>query len=54
MSKESFAVVLCIFFLLITGCGARNLVVLVPEPDGSIGSITVSNEAGSTVLNLPN
>jgi len=53
--KKSFAILLCISFLMITDCGGgRNLVVLVPDPDGSVGSITVSNEAGSTVLDLPN
>ena len=55
MVNKSFTIFMYIFFLMITGCGGgRNLVVLVPDPDGSVGSITVSNEAGSTVLDAPN
>lgn len=55
MVNKSSIIFLYIFFLLLTGCGGgRNLVVLVPDPDGSVGSITVSNEAGSTILDLPN
>ena len=55
MDKKTFVIFLFIFLFMLTGCGGgRNLVVLVPDPDGSVGSITVSNEAGSAILNLPN
>jgi outer membrane protein OmpA-like peptidoglycan-associated protein len=46
-----FFVVGC--FLLTAGCAPRNLVVLVPDPDGSVGSISVSNEAGNVVIDSP-
>ncbi len=35
------------------GCAPRNLVVLVPDPDGSVGSISVSNEAGRVLIDSP-
>ena len=55
MDKKTSAILFCIVFFMLTGCGGgRNLVVLVPDPDGSVGSITVSNKAGSTVLDAPN
>jgi outer membrane protein OmpA-like peptidoglycan-associated protein len=32
---------------LVASCGPKNMVVLIPDPDGSVGQITVSNAAGS-------
>ncbi len=50
-----------IFFLccltavsLTTACGRRNMVVLIPDPDGSVGRVTVSNAAGSVDLDRAN
>lgn len=40
--------------VLFTGCAAKTMVVLVPDPDGTTGSIIVTNEAGSVVLDKPN
>ncbi|MEE8541312.1 MAG: OmpA family protein [Desulfobacterales bacterium] len=38
-------------FLLISGCaGKGNLFVLVPDPDGMVGKIAISNPAGTQVL----
>jgi len=51
MTKTSITLFLWVFFLLNFGCaGPRNLVVLVADPDGSVGSISVSNQAGSVLL----
>jgi outer membrane protein OmpA-like peptidoglycan-associated protein len=35
-------------------CGHKNLIVLVPDPDGSVGQVTVSNAAGSVDMNRAN
>lgn len=46
---------LFLLVMLATGCAAqRDMVVLVPDPDGKTGSITVSNEAGSVAIDSPN
>ena len=48
----------CFFFLLllslVSACGPKNVVVLVPDPDGSVGSITVANDAGSVEIDTAN
>lgn len=37
--------------LLLTACGkSRNVVLLLPDPDGHVGSVVVTNEQGSQVL----
>ncbi len=33
--------------IVIAACGPKSVVVLLPDPDGNVGRITVSNEAGS-------
>lgn len=40
--------------MLLTGCAAKNLVVLTPDPNGGVGHITVSNTAGSVEINTTN
>ena len=37
-----------------TACGPRNLIVLVPDPDGSVGRVSVSNAAGSVDMDRAN
>ncbi len=37
--------------LLFSGCAKKTMLVLMPSPDGSVGEIKISNEAGSRVLN---
>jgi outer membrane protein OmpA-like peptidoglycan-associated protein len=39
---------------LLAGCGPKNTVVLVPDPNGSVGTITVSNSAGAVHIDSPN
>lgn len=40
--------------LLMAACSQKNIVVLVPDPDGSVGRITVANAAGSVEIDAPN
>ena len=39
---------------LILACGRKNLVVLIPDPDGSVGQVTVSNAGGSVDMDRAN
>ena len=39
---------------LIMACGHKNMIVLVPDPDGSVGQVTVSNVAGSVEMDRAN
>lgn len=47
-------VVICIIMLLSAGCVKKNLIVLLPDPDGKTGRIEVINQGGSQTLNDPN
>jgi outer membrane protein OmpA-like peptidoglycan-associated protein len=48
------------FFILMStvvflaACGPKNLIVLVPDPDGTVGDIKVANSAGSVEMKAPN
>ena len=54
MTKTSFTVLVVGFLLLTAGCaGPRNSVILIPDLDGSVGSISVSNEAGRVFIDSP-
>lgn len=46
-------VILCCGCLM-TACSPKNVVVLVPDPDGSVGRITVANAAGSVEIDTAN
>jgi outer membrane protein OmpA-like peptidoglycan-associated protein len=46
--------VLVLFVSLMSACSPKNVVVLVPDPDGSVGSITVANGAGSVEIDTAN
>ncbi len=35
-------------FLFLSGCAQKTTIVLLPDPDGKVGHITVSTDAGST------
>jgi outer membrane protein OmpA-like peptidoglycan-associated protein len=39
---------------LLTACAPKNTVVLVPDPDGAVGQITVSNAGGSVDIDTAN
>jgi len=40
--------------LVLSACGTRSLVVLIPDPDGNVGQLVVANESGQRVLNEAN
>ncbi|MBP1695535.1 MAG: hypothetical protein H6Q41_723 [Deltaproteobacteria bacterium] len=46
-----------IFLCFLTGCGAhrakRDLIVLLPDPDGKVGVVTVTTQGGSQILDKP-
>jgi len=57
MKRGSRVLVVWIFLCLLTGCGAhrakRDLIVLLPDPDGKVGVITVTTREGSQILDKP-
>lgn len=54
MSKRSQMLLLFLLVLFISNCAKRTMVVLVPDPDGKVGSIAVSNQAGSVTIDTAN
>ncbi|MDD4355888.1 MAG: OmpA family protein [Smithellaceae bacterium] len=40
--------------LFLAGCGARSMVILIPDPDGNVGQLVVANEGGQQILNQAN
>ena len=54
MRKKQPSILLLVSALLITACSGKNIVVLVPDPDGSVGRITVANQAGRVEIDTPN
>ena len=53
--RSKFITILVVFAVLwLSGCAPKNIVVLVPDPDGSVGKITVANRAGSVEIDTPN
>lgn len=42
-----------VLLVLLNGCAKKTMVVLVPDPDGKTGRITVANQAGSTAIESP-
>ncbi len=57
MSKWSIFLAGWMFFCFLTGCAThrakRDLVVLLPDPDGKVGAITVTSNGGSQTLDKP-
>jgi len=57
MKKWSNFFVGWIFFCLLTGCAThrakRDLIVLLPDPDGKVGTITVTTNGGSQIVDKP-
>ena len=54
MSNRFRLILLIALTLFITNCTKKTMVVLVPDPDGTVGSITVSNQAGSVTMDSAN
>lgn len=46
-NKVLFLVFL-VLFLLLSGCAKKTTIILLPDPDGKVGHVTVSTDAGST------
>ena len=45
----------CVAAMALTmACGRKNMIVLVPDPDGSVGQVSVSNAAGSVEMDRAN
>jgi outer membrane protein OmpA-like peptidoglycan-associated protein len=40
--------------VFLAGCATRSTVVLIPDPDGNVGQVVVTNERGQQVLNGAN
>jgi len=57
MSQWRNILFLWIFLWLLSGCGAhrakRDLIVLLPDPDGKTGVLTVTTRGGSQILDKP-
>ncbi len=54
MVKRLIISIFIVAFFLLTGCGSKDLVVLLPEQDGKVGQLTVSNPKGTQVLSQAN
>jgi outer membrane protein OmpA-like peptidoglycan-associated protein len=53
--RFKFIIILIVLAILwLSGCTPKNIVVLLPDPDGSVGKITVENRAGSVEIDTPN
>ena len=54
MKKPSTFLIGLVFFSLLTGCARhqakRDMIVLLPDPDGKVGTITVTTNGGSQVV----
>ena len=57
MKQRRNVLFVLIFFCLLSGCAAhrtkRDLIVLLPDPDGKGGVITVTTQGGSQILDKP-
>lgn len=54
VSLLRLVVLISVLQFVLTGCASKSaLVVLVPDPDGKTGRITVANEAGTVELSSP-
>ena len=57
MKPWSTLLAVSIFLCLLTACGAhrpkRDLIVLLPDPDGKVGIVTVTTKGGSQTLDKP-
>ncbi len=57
MSRWNCALLGWILFCFLTGCGAhrakRDLIILLPDPDGKGGAVTVTTRGGSQILEKP-
>ncbi|MCJ8499493.1 OmpA family protein [Desulfatitalea alkaliphila] len=53
--KKSILIACCLAAMAFNmACGKKSMVMLAPDPDGSVGRITVANEAGSVDIDQAN
>jgi outer membrane protein OmpA-like peptidoglycan-associated protein len=53
--RSKFIIILIVLAILwLSGCTPKNIVVLLPDPDGSVGQITIANRAGSVEIDTAN
>jgi outer membrane protein OmpA-like peptidoglycan-associated protein len=50
LNRKSLPLLIPVLFLLLSGCAKKTTVVLLPDPDGKIGHITVANKHGEVDL----
>lgn len=53
MTKKRLALFLLLVLSEFAGCAGKNIIVLMPDTDGSTGRIVVSNQAGSVEIDKP-
>ena len=54
MKHTLFFLICSVFFLTINACGPKSTVVMIPDPDGHVGKLEVSNQAGTQTLDQAN
>lgn len=54
MHSKLAIIIRLLSILWLLSCSQKNIVVLLPDPDGSVGRITVTNRAGSVEIDTPN
>ena len=54
MRKQICGPMLLALILGTIACGPKNTVILVPNPDGSVGRISVANAAGAVEIDQAN
>ncbi len=54
MRKPWYIILLIALGIAFSGCAKKTMVVLIPDPDGTVGSITVTNQAGSVTMDQAN
>ncbi len=50
MKSRAIWLIFCAAVLLLPACGSKELVVLMPGPEGKVGAVSVTAEKGTTVL----
>ena len=51
--KVITTVSLLVFLFIFSGCSSRNVIVLLPDRDGNVGAIDVTNDKGSVSIDKP-
>ena len=54
MHRYPFVWIVLAAMMFVSACSHRSVVALVPDPDGAVGQVTVSNAAGSIAIDQAN